>query len=531
MPFYIYADYQLCSNCTNSHHVYYTDDTAVKYINGNITLTNDLNLDIYNVMFYHLKHGRFKPLSIPIELNCKHHRLFIIIILCSGDISLNPGPIKYPCGKCYKPVAKNHRAIFCEVGNQWWHIKCANVTPQEYKDLEQNSDPWICNLCNNFNFSESFFDTSLDFSHSLHENSKVDEDIFDELRQLKRKHPKKFICVYLNINSLRYKFCHICELLTSNTIDMLFLAETKIDDQFPDAQFQVNNYHFWRADRTAYGGGIAAYVRSDLPCDRKKILEFKNIESICIEILVGNKKWLISGVYRPQTINDKTFNDDFIKTCDKITTKYDNFMYIGDLNYDFLDEKKCAPLVSVCDILDLTNLVKRPTCFTKIADPTLNDVILTNSPNNCMNVLNFNCGISDVHNLISVQIKGNINPAKKSFKTYRSFKNFSEENFVNDLMKSDLDKITEIEDVDEAYNKFEEVMVNTIDEHAPMKKRKSISQPAPFMNKTLRSAVYKKRMTHNKFLKDKSNKNWEAYRKQRNLVTKLKKQSIRTYFY
>ena len=119
-------------------------------------------------------------------------------------------------------------------------------------------------------------------------NSKVDEDVFDELGQLKRKHPKKFICVYLNINSLRYKFCHICELLTSNTIDMLFLAETKIDD--PDAQFQVNNYHFWRADRTAYGGGIAAYVRSDLPCDRKKIFEFKNIESICIEILVGNKK-------------------------------------------------------------------------------------------------------------------------------------------------------------------------------------------------------------------------------------------------
>jgi hypothetical protein len=41
----------------------------------------------------------------------------------------------------------------------------------------------------------------------------------------------------------------------------------------------------------------------------------------------------------------------------------------------------------------------------------------------------------------------------------------------------------------EAYNKFEEVMVNTINEHVPMKKRKSISQPAPFMNKTLRSAV------------------------------------------
>jgi 5-methylthioribose kinase len=58
-----------------------------------------------------------------------------------------------------------------------WCLQFSYVTPQEYKDLEQNSDPWICNLCNNLNFSESFFDTSLDLSHSLHENSKVDEDI------------------------------------------------------------------------------------------------------------------------------------------------------------------------------------------------------------------------------------------------------------------------------------------------------------------------------------------------------------------
>jgi hypothetical protein len=34
---YQFKDEQLCSNCTSSHHVYYTDDTAVKYINGNIT--------------------------------------------------------------------------------------------------------------------------------------------------------------------------------------------------------------------------------------------------------------------------------------------------------------------------------------------------------------------------------------------------------------------------------------------------------------------------------------------------------------
>jgi hypothetical protein len=44
----------------------------------------------------------------------------------------------------------------------------------------------------------------------------------------------------------------------------------------------------------------------------------------------------------------------------------------------------------VCDIFDLTNMVVDPTCFTKGASPSLNDVILTNKPNYCMNTNNYN---------------------------------------------------------------------------------------------------------------------------------------------
>jgi hypothetical protein len=51
------------------------------------------------------------------------------------------------------------------------------------------------------------------------------------------------------------------------------------------------------------------------------------------------------------------------------------------------------------------------------------------------------------------------------------------------------------------------------------------------MNQNLRNVIYKKKMYHNKFLKQKTDKNWETYRKQRNLVTKLKKTSIKTYFF
>jgi hypothetical protein len=54
----------------------------------------------------------------------------------------------------------------------------------------------------------------------------------------------------------------------------------------------------------------------------KNKLECKTIESIMIEILINKRKWLISGLYRPQTqsINDNNFNKDFIDTFDKIST-------------------------------------------------------------------------------------------------------------------------------------------------------------------------------------------------------------------
>ena len=42
----------------------------------------------------------------------------------------------------------------------------------------------------------------------------------------------------------------------------------------------ADNYHLWRADRTQNGGGVAAYLRSDIAGDRKSDIDFKHIEGI-----------------------------------------------------------------------------------------------------------------------------------------------------------------------------------------------------------------------------------------------------------
>ena len=47
---------------------------------------------------------------------------------------------------------------------------------------------------------------------------------------------------------------------------MIFIAESKLDDTFTfrNSEFNVENYHLWRADRNASDGGLLVYIRSVL---------------------------------------------------------------------------------------------------------------------------------------------------------------------------------------------------------------------------------------------------------------------------
>ena len=80
---------------------------------------------------------------------------------------------------------------------------------------------------------------------------------------------------------------------------MIIVGEIKLDETFRNGEFPVDNFHLWRADRTANGGGLLVYIRSDLACMRKNKLECEHIESIFTEISFKDKKWLICGLYRP----------------------------------------------------------------------------------------------------------------------------------------------------------------------------------------------------------------------------------------
>ena len=88
-------------------------------------------------------------------------------------------------------------------------------------------------------------------------------DPYSNTENIRSKNPNRLIIVQLNINSLRYKFDSLVEILHSN-VDILLISETKIDSSFPTAQFKTEGYTTYRLDRYSNGGGILLYVKTYL---------------------------------------------------------------------------------------------------------------------------------------------------------------------------------------------------------------------------------------------------------------------------
>ena len=79
------------------------------------------------------------------------------------------------------------------------------------------------------------------------------------------------MAAHLNINSLRYKFDEIKEVLTDNFVDLLIISETKLDKSFNDNLFSVDGYKVQHRDRNQYRGGLLTFIRSDFPSSTKNL--------------------------------------------------------------------------------------------------------------------------------------------------------------------------------------------------------------------------------------------------------------------
>ena len=132
--------------------------------------------------------------------------------------------------------------------------------------------------------------------------------------------------------------------------------------------------------------------------------------------------------------------------------------------------------------------------------------------------------------MICTSLKEQCDPVMKKKVIFRSYKNFDEQQFNDDLSRVPFHVAQIFDDIDDVYLAHELLLRQVIDEHAPIKEKIPKRKSPPYMNSNYRRTIYKARQAKNVFSRNKSAQNWQNYVKFRNLKTKVKRDSISAYF-
>ena len=334
---------------------------------------------------------------------------------------------KCPCGICLKPAKCNQKRIqCCDIDcKAWFHIKCINMPDHVYQrsHIEHNI-PWLCNRCAvPFMFNDSFFSDSSQPEHDVQEDQQdsgaQEPPIFEEIIHLRRQHPGNLVVSYININSVQNKFEELRLILDRGLIDCLFVAETKLNDSHTTARFQVANYHLYRKDnKHDNGGGLLCYIRSDIP-SREEKFDTHPCENLTVIAQLNDKKCALIGTYRKPSLPESVINDKLDPLIDRCTGIADHVIVAGDLNCNMLRNGRNG-VRTLCDNLNLVNVVTEPTCF-KGQTPTLLDVILTTDENCIKKCYVLPCVLSDFHHFVCAVLNFRVCKIGNRQILYRSF--------------------------------------------------------------------------------------------------------------
>ena len=89
------------------------------------------------------------------------------------------------------------------------------------------------------------------------------------------------------------------------------------------------------------------------------------------------------------------------KGIDSHSSKYDNFLLLGDFNSEPTEEA----MESFCQIYNFKNLLDKPTWFKNSTNHSCVDLLITNKPRSFQNSCTFETRLSDFHKMTLTVLK------------------------------------------------------------------------------------------------------------------------------
>ena len=156
------------------------------------------------------------------------------------------------------------------------------------------------------------------------------------------------------------------------------------------------------------------------------------------------------------------------------------------------------------------------------------DLVLTNMPHNITKTIAFESGCSD-HCMIGTVRKLNSLRFKIRVISCRNYKNYNSAKFNSDLKDAPWGQVYNAPDLDTAYDNFQSIVVESVEKHAPMIRKKVRGPHCPWRTTEITDLI-KTRDYHLKRAKRSgSNHDWSLYRQYRNKVNVSARKSKASY--
>ena len=169
-------------------------------------------------------------------------------------------------------------------------------------------------------------------------------------------------------------------------------------------------------------------------------------------------------------------------------------------------------------------------CHTRVTETSssLIDLIITNS-NHIMSSGVIDIGLSD-HSLVYAIRKFKREKSGAKTITLRSFKNFVENDFLQDLRSQDWSFIDNCSDVDVICDQFNTLVTSILDKHAPLKTHRVRNNQAPWISEEFLQAIKERDYLKTSAGKSGKASDWEQFRNKRNFCNHLKNRLKNEYF-
>ena len=127
-----------------------------------------------------------------------------------------------------------------------------------------------------------------------------------------------------------------------------------------------------------------------------------------------------------------------------------------------------------------------------------------------------------VYTIIDLKVKhSNLN---HKYATFRSYKKFNENVFIDDVKKSFVKSVFDNNDINASWEEWKCKFLTICDKHAPIRKMRVKNKNTPWIDNEVLDKMYERDFKHKKAVTSKNEEIWNEYKTLRNDVTQLMRQ-------